>query len=301
MQEVLISLLTFLAVVLIGAALISARAEHKKRLQERLNAAVGPHEETLARPGESGLVRLLDSIGKAVSLNEPSRNLRESLAKAGYHGSNAASMYLGFKIALALLGLVVSILLVFPLTVSFSLKLIACSGGTVLMFLVPNAYVEERRRKRSLRMRRHLPDAVDLLEICVASGMGLDGAWSMVSEEIRRVCPDLADEMALAHFEIELGSSRADAMRHMADRTGIEDLGSLVAVLVESERLGTSIADALRTFATSMRETRRFRAEEASEKATVKLLIPMILFIFPAIFIVLVGPAGIRLVQVIGK
>ena len=169
------------------------------------------------------------------------------------------------------------------------------------MFLVPNVYVEKRRKSRSLRMRRRLPDAVDLLEICVASGMGLDGAWNMVSEEVRRVCPDLADEMALAHFEIELGSSRADAMRNMADRTGIDDLGSLVAVLVESEKLGTGIVEALRTFATALRETRRFRAEEASEKATVKLLIPMILFIFPAIFIVLVGPAGIRLAEVMGK
>ena len=147
----------------------------------------------------------------------------------------------------------------------------------------------------------HLPDALDLLEICISAGMGLDTAWNAVADEVRHVCPTLADEMALANLEMHLGAPRAVALRHMAERTTCEDLSSLVAIMVQSERFGTSIASALQTFAASMRQVRSQRAEEKAEKMAVKLIVPMVAFIFPAVMIVLAGPAGITLSRIFGS
>jgi tight adherence protein C len=152
-----------------------------------------------------------------------------------------------------------------------------------------------RRHKRTGDVRRNLPDAIDLLEICVSSGMGLDMAWNAVCDEFRGVSAILADEMALSNLEMHLGAPRADAMRNMAKRTGVEDISSLVATLVQSERFGTSVSQALRTYADAMRQERSCRAEEAAEKLAIKLLFPMVMFIFPCMFLVILGPAGVRI------
>jgi len=164
-----------------------------------------------------------------------------------------------------------------------------------MLFFIPNMHVSIRREGRRGIIRRHLPDAIDLLEICASAGMGLDMALNSVTEEVRSVSNILADEMALTNLEIHLGASRAVAMRHMAQRTGADELSSLVAVLVQSERFGTSISDALRTYATSLRETRSQRAQESAEKMAVKLIFPMVLFIFPAVVMVMAGPGFMML------
>ena len=165
------------------------------------------------------------------------------------------------------------------------------------MFFVPNVVVYRRRLARRNEIRHHLPDVLDLLQICVTSGMGLDMAWNAVSDEIRGVCPILADEMALTNLELHLGSPRSVAMRRMADRTGAAEISSLVAVLLQSERFGTSISDALRVYATSMREKRSQQAAENAEKMAVKLLFPMVMFIFPSILVVTVGPASVTIAE----
>ena len=207
---------------------------------------------------------------------------------------------MGAKTILSVVGLLAAVPLAFFLPVPLMSRIMIPAVAAGTLSYIPNIVVDKQKRKRIAEIRRHLPDAIDLLEICIASGMALDMAWNMVGDELGAVSPRLADEMALVSFEINLGTPRIDAMRHMAERTGIEDIGSLVTVLVESERFGTSIAEALRTFAVSAREMRRFKAEEAAEKATVKLLFPMVVFIFPTILIVLVGPAILRLSEVMG-
>src|SRR5690606_7064279 len=121
-------------------------------------------------------------------------------------------------------------------------------GAAWTVSLLPSLYVDIRRRARATEIQHHLPEAVDLLEICVTAGMGLDMAWNAVSDEIRRVSPTLADEMALANLEMHLGADRAVAMRHMAERTNSNDINALVGTLVQSERFGTPISDALRVF-----------------------------------------------------
>jgi len=171
-------------------------------------------------------------------------------------------------------------------------------GSGVLLFFLPNFVVRHRLNKRREEIRRRLPDSVDMLEICVTSGMGLDQAWNAVAEEIRRVSPIIADEMELTNLEVSLGTPRAEAMRHMAERTGSEDLNSLVALIVQAERFGASIVEALKTYAKTMREIRSQRAEEAAEKTAVRLLLPMVAFIFPAVLVVMVGPAVIKMMVV---
>jgi tight adherence protein C len=170
--------------------------------------------------------------------------------------------------------------------------------GPILLFFLPNLAIRFRRRRRALQVRRHLPVAIDLLEVCVTAGMGLDTAWNAVSDEIRHVSMLLADEMMLVNLERQLGASRTLAMRNMAERTGAEELSSLVALLVQTERFGTSVGEALRTFAQSMREARSMRSEEAAEKLAVKLLFPLVFFIFPVMLLVMGGPAGITIYDV---
>jgi tight adherence protein C len=232
-----------------------------------------------------------------LATGQPSSKLRELLAQAGYHAHNAASVYLGLKMLLFVVGLGLGFVGMATFKVPAATKITGTFACGLLMFFVPNWVVSSRQRRRRQEVRSHLPDALDLLEVCVSAGMGTDMAWNAVAEEIRRVSPILADEMALANLEIHLGAHRAEAMRHMAERTGEQDLESLAAILVQSERLGTSISDALEAFASSMREARKHRAQEAAEAMAVKLLVPMILFIFPAILIVLIGPAGMKIAQ----
>src|SRR6185437_5554038 len=185
------------------------------------------------------------------------------LAQAGYHGNNSASVYLGAKFLLFAAGMLLTLALLISTQIHNQLLIAGVAGA--LLFFIPNIIVSMRRDARRSTVRRHLPDAIDLLEICASAGMGLDMAWNSVTEEVRSVSTILADEMALTNLEIHLGASRAVAMRHMARRTGADELSSLVAVLVQSERFGTSISEALRTYATSLRETRSQRAQESAE------------------------------------
>lgn len=292
MLEIIVAILTFLAVVSAGSALMSVARERRRRLNERLG-------DRQAVPGRDGspMSRLLERVGQRISPRRVSRSLAEDLAYAGYYGQSAATVYLGAKIVLLVAtGTLVPLVLAY-LPLPFSIEAMIFLSVAGLAFFLPNMIVAMRRRERTSQMREHLPNAVDLLEVCVSSGMGLDMAWNVVTDEIRRVGPALADEMALTSLEINLGAPRADAMRHMVDRTRVEEIGSLVTMLVQAERFGTSIADALQSMAGSMRERRSFMAQEKSEKTAVKLLFPMLLFIFPAVFIVLVGPAGIRLYE----
>ncbi len=299
--EILIPVLAFLAVVLMGSAFMTSRAAAKKRLQARLEYdAFAPEDAPSAV--RSRLASIAERVGSIASSGSHSQVLRQDLASAGLHNTSAPMIYMGAKMILLLSGMLFLLVLVMFLPLkNLPAKIAIVLCGASFMFFLPNIVVALRRQRRQMEIRHHLPEAVDLLEICVSSGMGLDMGWNMVADEIRRVSSTLADEMALTNLEMHLGASRVEAMRHMAERTGAEELSSLVAVLVQSERFGTSISDALKTFASSMREERSTIAQENSEKAAVKLLFPMILLIFPAMLIVIMGPATIQFSELIGK
>jgi len=298
-ELLLVATLTFLAVVLIGGAILGIAAARRKALHARLRDSLSQDGESKDSPSTGKLLRALNRIGQTVSPGgTPSRSLGAELARAGYYGKSAPAVYVGTKVLLLLIGLAVPAFFLIPTDIKFHIKLslIVVSGG--LMFFVPGIFLEAQRKKRCSEINIHLPDAVDLLEICVSSGMGLDMAWNLITDEVRGVSTVLADEMALTTLEVHLGAPRVAAMQHMGERTGAEEVSTLAGLLVQSERFGTSIADTLRTFAVSMRDARSMQGQEAAEKAAVKLLLPMVLFIFPAVLVVLAGPAAVRLVKV---
>jgi len=294
MYDLLIPFLAFVGSLALGGAIVVARAARAEPIEARLR---GLQDASAAAPvRRSWLQFVLRSLGGLVSSGGASRSLQEELSRAGYHGEAAPMVYMGAKLLLGATGLAATALLVLPTEASGALTIWSMMLVAAGLFFLPNLFVSARRRQRRTGIRANLPNAVDLLEICVSAGMGLDMAWNIVSDEIRRVSPTLADEMALTNLEIHLGAPRVEAMRHLAERTGVEEIGSLVAVLVQSERFGTSIRDALRAFAVSMRDVRTAHAEEAAERMAVRLIFPMVLFVFPAIFVVTVGPAAITLI-----
>ena len=293
--ELLVGLLCFVAVVFIGSAILSIHQQRKTTRRRRLAKVETEKVLRNEAAGKSRLLCLFEQIGNFVSHGHASTNLWEQLIRAGYLSRNAPAVYTGIKILLFMAGLAISFVLLMPADRSMIQKswLISLSG--IIPFFIPNLVVLVKERKRREEIRQYLPDVVDLLEICVSSGIGLDMAWNMVANEVHHVSPVLATAMDLSNFEMHLGASRTEAMRNMAMRTGADQLASLAAILVQSERFGTSVAVALREFATSMREERRMQAEEDAEKMAVKLIIPMVLFIFPAIVVVTVGPAVVKI------
>ena len=296
--KILIPLLSMVAVTATGAAFLVRRRHVARALRMRITeseANVG----ALTGYSAAGMNQSIERAANAVSWGKPSLKLRQELARAGFHDKNAASVFLGLKTLVFLIVGAGLTAIVVPIGLTPLNTVLIIFGGAAICSFTPNIVISLKRKNRTEDMRRHLPDAIDLLEICVSSGMGLDAAWNSVAEEARGVSTALADEMSLTSLQLRLGGSRSLAMRNMAERTGVNEVSSLVAVLVQSERFGTSVSEALRAFAGSMRERRSQDAAEAAERTAVKLLFPMVLFIFPAVFVVAVGPAAIQLYKMI--
>ena len=296
MFGLIIPFLFFISTVAIGASFILSWQQRQMMLKIRLQDSRFVDMPQKERTGFN-ILELLARMGNFVSHGNASKTLNEQLLRAGYPGSTAPAIYTGTKVLLFLLGfgLTSILLLTSQLNVTHRIAIMALVG--IALFFLPNFFVLIQINKRKKEIRHHLPEAVDLLEICVSSGIGLDMAWHIVSEEIRQVSTVLANAMSLTNFEINLGARRVDAMKHMAERTGAQELSSLATILIQTERFGTSIADTLRVFANSMREERNFTAEESAEKMAVKLIFPMVLFIFPAVIVTVAGPALISLLS----
>lgn len=301
-DQIIIPGLTFLTIVTIGASILMSGTQRRKTLETRMrDSALIVAGTTASDKKKSGFLRFLEKIGNLTSHGRTSTNLWEELFRAGYYSKAAPAVYTGIKMLLFVLGFGCIAILVVPMERHFTTKITLIFLGGVFLFFVPNVLLRIRLRKRHDEISQHLPEAVDLLEICVSSGIGLGMAWNIVADEIQHVSPTLASAMTLTNFEIHLGVSRIDAMRHMAERTGVDQLSSLAATLVQTERFGTSISTALREFATSMREERFFAVEEKAEKMAVKLIIPMVVFIFPAVLITVAGPAFVAIYKAMGQ
>lgn len=219
------------------------------------------------------------------------------LVQAGYWGPDAIRIFFGTQVVstslLVFLGLMVGALLEARLFAT--LVMAFWLGG--LGWLVPTWYIVNRRKIRRGQVQAALADALDLLVACVEAGMGLNQGVVRVAEEIRNISPALAEELTMVNLEIRAGTPRDRALRNLAERTGLEDIEALVSALIQTERFGTSIGRALRIQAATMRQKRRQRAEEAAAKTTIKLIFPLVLFVFPALFVVILGPAVIQVVQ----
>ncbi|MGA2031188.1 MAG: type II secretion system F family protein [Thermoguttaceae bacterium] len=223
--------------------------------------------------------------------------IKTKLANAGFRREGAVAVFLGLKFIGLMTGLFLgggAGLLLKGLTQGALLTtLISVAVG----FYLPTVAVGLMARSRKQAIFLSLPDALDLLVVCVEAGLGLDQALRKVSEEIKRTHRILAEELALTNFQLQMGRSRAEALRDLGLRTGVSDLRALTGVLIQADKFGASIADALRVQSDAMRVRRRQLAEEKAAKTAVKLIFPLVLFIFPGIFVVLVGPAAISMMR----
>jgi tight adherence protein C len=219
------------------------------------------------------------------------------LVQAGFWSPEAPRLFFGSRAVLAA-GLVGAGLLMGTL---LNMRL----PGTLLVgvwlgglgWLGPSWYVVRRRSSRRADIQMALADALDLLVACVEAGVGLNQALSRVAGEVRNMSEALSSELVMVNLEIRAGTPRDQALRNLADRTGVEDVEALVSTLIQTERFGTSVGRALRVQADTLRQKRRQRAEEAAAKTTIKLVFPLVLFVFPALFVVILGPAVIQVVQ----
>jgi len=223
--------------------------------------------------------------------------LKNQLASAGFRADGLVPIFYGLKFVLLMIGFFIgggTLLWAKGFSQNTLVWVAVVSGGC---FWLPDIVLGFLARRRMQAVFLALPDVLDMMVVCVEAGLGLDQAMRKVSEEMKHAYPVLAAEFSLTNFHLQMGKTRADALHDLGMRTGVADLRSLGAVLIQADKFGSSIAQALRVQSDSMRIRRRQMAEEKAAKTAVKLLFPLVLFIFPGIFVVLIGPAAITMVR----
>ncbi|HMA42595.1 MAG TPA: type II secretion system F family protein [Gemmatimonadales bacterium] len=263
---------------------------------ERLGNQALDSEGRQRRRHSRELKAMLEFVGGRFG-GDPRRRaqLRELLIHAGYREAGAAGVYWGARIALTVALGFGLLMLAGALGADAARTLIAAGWGAVLGWVGPAVHVGRRARNRQKELQRTLPDALDLMIVCVEAGLALNQALVRVAEEIRHVSRLTSEEFSLVNYEIRAGVPREEALRNLGERTGVADIRSLVAMLVQTDRFGTSIAQALRVHSDTLRTKRRQRAEEAAAKTTIKLVFPLATCIFPALFVVILGPAMVQI------
>jgi len=241
---------------------------------------------------------VLQAFGEAVQERSANNSqVRLRLIRAGYPNASAVPMYLGARVALPAALAIGTMILLPVLGKSPLVTLIMTIYFGAMGYVLPSMIVGRRVKRRHKEMQKALPDALDMLVVSVEAGLGLNQALVRVSEEIDRISPVLSEQLGLVNLEIRAGTAREEALRNLGERTGLQDIISLTGMLIQTERFGTSVAQALRVHADTMRTKRRQRAEEAAAKTTIKLIFPLVFCIFPAMFVVILGPALIQIYQ----
>jgi tight adherence protein C len=300
METLTFSLLLFAAVSLAAYAVwmqvATARDPVAARLREiRASHAGGARATFGERPDP--ILELLARLGGFLPAREGRDVLRSGLVRAGFRRPEAVAAFLGCKVACAVL--VPLAWIGFASMTGRPLGSLALWTivGVAVGFYLPSAFISYRQRQRALEVLMSLPDALDLLVVCVEAGLGIGAAIQRVADEIALASPALSGELALVNHEMTAGVARFDALRGLARRTGVDELYALVAMLIQTDRLGTSVADALRAHAQSMRTRRRQRAELLSRQAGAKMAFPLVLLILPALMVVILGPAAIQITK----
>jgi tight adherence protein C len=224
-------------------------------------------------------------------------HLQTRMIHAGYRGESAVSIFLGIRFAAVMLLFIYGTLGGTAIDLSGTLALVLGITGAAMGWALPGFFLSSKITRRQKEIQRALPDALDLLVICVEAGLGLNQALVRVAVEMRHVSQLMTEEITRANLQIRAGTPREQALMTMADRTGVAAVRSLVTMLIQTERFGTSIAHSLRIHADSLRTKRRQAAEEAAAKTTIKMIFPLALCIFPALFVVILGPALIQIAQ----
>ena len=311
----LIILSTFVCFTLGGLAVYwlmfrpaSAATERLRRMSETERGLSPAASVGLAAPvpEDGAMSALAERVAKPLQRLAPpsaaeARKLQKQLMQAGYRSPSAPVTFRAIQLCVlaGLPGLVAlaCALMARPLSSAVTWILFAFVAG----FFLPRYVLHKLIKARQQRVRWGLADALDLMVVSIEAGLGLNAAMVRVGEEIREVHPDMSEEFELCNLEIRVGRERDEALRNLAERTGVDDLRSLVAMLIQADRFGTSIARAVRVYADSLRTKRRQRAEQAAQKAAVKLLFPLACFLFPTLFIAILGPAALNLIDTFGK
>lgn len=300
MLAVLASLLVFAAIAVTAYATWLSSRSQASPVAARLRALHSlrlDDSNSLFNKRPHPLRRLIAALGGFLPSRDGTEALRTGLVRGGFRRADAVLVFLGAKAICAV---------AVPLAwVTFAQATARPLGNTtawaivfgVLGWYLPTFYLAWRQNERHSQMMSALPDALDLLVVCVESGLGVAAGLQRVAQEIHLACPVLASELSLVNQEMQTGVARTDALRHLAERTGIDDLYALVAMLIQTDRLGTSVAASLRAHAESMRTKRRQRAEQMARKASIKLAFPLVFMVFPALLVIILGPAAIQLMK----
>jgi tight adherence protein C len=298
------AIVSFLAVFLLVAA-AGIFLSYRQNMVHRITRAIDPapvHQKVTLR---SLIQNTGSSIGRVTqqfthvlpkSQNEISAT-RARLNRAGYRNDAAVNILNGSKVLVPVLLCIVAFVTGWGKLNPFLVYLLALGIG----FMAPDFWLDQKIKGRQSRIRRGLPDVLDMLVVCTEAGLSLDQATARTAEELSKAQPDLCDELGIVVLEQRAGRARSDAWKLMAERTDVDSLRSLVSMLVQSERFGTSIAKTMRTHADAMRVKRIQEIEEQAAKTQVKLVFPLVLFIFPSVFLVTLGPAIIRAMESFGK
>lgn len=302
LEYIALQMLIFLAVsLLVGGLIFFFR--RRNLITERMAKLLPSKQDSKLKnaklfdeESQSGLTaKIISPLHKVIAPAgfSAQQKIRSRLVQAGLRSKQAYATYLAIKVVLA----VACPVLYLAFSAYYSMTTTAISIAALLAvggFFVPNLVLLQLTQKRQLIMGRSLPDALDLMVVCVEAGLGLDMTFKRVGDELRTLNQDLSDEFYLTNLEVRAGKSREESFKNMAERTGMPDIHNLMNILAQTSKLGTSVANALRIHADAMRIKRRQIAEEKAAKSGVKLIFPLILFIFPALLIVLAGPAAIR-------
>jgi tight adherence protein C len=291
--------------VLLLAQLVPARSPSVGRRVAQVaamdtpDAVVGRRRRQEQREQLQGLLERVG--GQLTGQGADEEVTRSLLTHAGYRHANAVAIYAGARLLLA--GVLTGLAFVFGsflganAVVLFVVALYSAAVG----YLLPMLLVRAKARRRQKEITLTLPDALDLLVVCVEAGLGLNQAFVRVADEIHPLSEITTAEFHLLNLEIRAGTPREEALRNLFERTGVEDIRSLTMMMIQADRFGTSIANALRVHSETLRDKRRQRAEEAAAKTTIKMIFPLVLCIFPAMFVVLIGPGMIQIVEALSS
>jgi tight adherence protein C len=296
-----IDVVVFGAIVLIVLSLTYAFSPGSLHVTERLARLwrVPGHKRTGFKQSQR---ELIDGIVSGIGKMLPSQKAENSeagprLVQAGFRRPEAEAIYNAVRVVMIAGFVGVVYFTGFYKNDPILLLLLAA----VLGYVLPDIWLRRTVKARQQRLRLALPDALDLLVICLEAGLGLDQSILYVSQELKIAHPELCEELNLLTAEVNVGKTRVEALRSLATRTGVEDIQSLVATLIQTDRFGTSVAFALRIHSDDLRTRRRQRAEELAAKTTVKLVFPLVLFVFPATFVVVLGPAVITMIHTLAN
>ena len=290
----LLALIALIVFAVAAAVHSLVRDRERREILDRAGAQLSDSPILLKDAAEGVGSRLAKWLAsKAPESWSSPKYAQDKLLHAGYEHAAAPIVFMAARIAAALLLPAIAIVLVPHRSALLFVGTVILA--TFIGFVLPQAYIDNRARSRQEKLRRAIPDSLDLLVVCVEAGVSLDAAIMRVAREMALLHPDLANELLVVHRRVNAGVSREQALHGLWDRTGVEDLRGLAANMIQCEKWGTSIATVLRVYAESLRRKRKQLAEKRAATAPLKMTFPLALFIFPAIFIVLLGPAMMKI------